>query len=62
MEAGLYWNSPDMPPFAIAGDPRSRGQRPDDEICISLEPTGEFAVDEIWREYMLQKYAPTGAW
>ena len=60
VEAALYWNSPGMPPFAIAGDPRSRGQRPDDEIYIDLTPTGQFGKDEFWRDFLSRQYVPSG--
>jgi hypothetical protein len=60
IEAALYWNSPDMPPFAIAGDPRSRGQRPDDEIYIDLRPSAHFFTDELWRKDKLRTFAPIG--
>ena len=60
IEAALYWDSPDMPPFAIAGDPRGPGPKPDDEINIALTPTGEFSNDSLWTEYVLKDYAPAG--
>ena len=61
MSAALYLRAPDMPPFAVAGDPRGDWPRPDDEIHISLVPTGHFAVDEIWRNDKLPIYKPSGS-
>jgi hypothetical protein len=61
VEAAIYWESDEMPPWSKAGRGDATGRKPDDKLFVHISGAGNFSGRRWWETFVLPRLEVVGA-